>query len=290
MQSQPETPSLHRKLTEVMAAVDWQKKTGRNTQQNYAFVTAEQIKDAVRGPLAEKRVMVYTSVKSVERTEWQTKSGTTMFSATIHGEVTFADGDSGEMFTVEAAGEGMDSGDKALNKAQTAMVKYALINTFLIPTGDDPEADSPEVARRANKPAEAPRTPVAPRNAPDPTHAPVRSAEPTGGSIASVSPTSPRPASVNAATSAATTPDGSLSDEDWAGLIPGEAKAEPLGQTNGNGHTEGLSARDLFARLEKAGVDKTVAGDAARKLFGKWKLTDLTDEQRAAVGEEVGVA
>jgi hypothetical protein len=141
-----------------------------------------------------------------------------------------------------------------------------------------------------NKAGEAPRAAQEPRKAADPTPRPARSAGPTGGSTSGGVQTSSRPTPVNAATSAATTPDGSLSDEDWAGLIPGEAKPEPLGLTNGNGHTEGLSARDLFARLEKAGVDKTVAGDAARKLFGKWKLTDLTDEQRAAVGEEVGVA
>ena len=146
-----EPMSLHRKLTEVMAAIDWQPKTGRNQQQNYSFVSVERIKDAVRTELAKQRVMVYTSTKTIERSEVTTRNGGTMSHVTIQGEVTFADGDSGEMFTVEAAGEAMDSGDKALNKAQTAMVKYALINTFLIPTGDDPDQETPDVTER--KPA-----------------------------------------------------------------------------------------------------------------------------------------
>ena len=43
--------------------------------------------------------------------------------------------------------EGMDSGDKATNKALSAALKYALIQTFSIPTHDMSEADleSPEI-------------------------------------------------------------------------------------------------------------------------------------------------
>lgn len=43
--------------------------------------------------------------------------------------------------------EGLDSGDKATNKALSAALKYALIQTFSIPTEDMAEADfeSPEI-------------------------------------------------------------------------------------------------------------------------------------------------
>lgn len=83
-----------------------------------------------------------------------------------------------------------------------------------------------------------------------------------------------------------------LSDDDWAGLVgekPDQTNAPP---TNGAGHMGGLSSRELFTRLESANVDKKVATAAARKLFGddNWQITKLTDEQRAAIGEEVGVA
>jgi hypothetical protein len=45
--------------------------------------------------------------------------------------------------------EGVDSGDKATNKALSAALKYALIQTFSIPTEDMAEADldSPELGR-----------------------------------------------------------------------------------------------------------------------------------------------
>lgn len=47
--------------------------------------------------------------------------------------------------------EGLDSGDKATNKALSAALKYALIQTFSVPTEDMAEADleSPEIGRRS---------------------------------------------------------------------------------------------------------------------------------------------
>jgi hypothetical protein len=49
--------------------------------------------------------------------------------------------------------EGLDSGDKATNKALSAALKYALIQTFSVPTEDMAEADldSPEIGRGSSK-------------------------------------------------------------------------------------------------------------------------------------------
>lgn len=245
-QQQPST-SLHLKLSQVMAAVDWQPKTERNQSQGYAFVSVERIKDAVRVQLADRKVMVYTSIKSVERSEFQTSKGTTMFHSTVQGEVTFADAESGEMFTVEAVGEAMDTGDKSLNKAQTALIKYALINTFLIPTGDDPDHDSPEVTQRAPR---ASQTAQEPRSAPKPTPA---------------------------------TP--TLEEDDWAGLIEDTKPAKPTPLTSG----PGLSSRDFFDRTDNAGIDRKVVTATAKKMYGdsNWKVTELTDEERLALWDEV---
>lgn len=41
-------------------------------------------------------------------------------------------------------GEGLDKGDKAGYKAYTGALKYYLANTFMVATGDDAEAESPE--------------------------------------------------------------------------------------------------------------------------------------------------
>ena len=52
---------------------------------------------------------------------------------------TFADVDSDEQLVAKVAGQGLDSGDKAPYKAQTGALKYALLQSFLLATGDDPE-------------------------------------------------------------------------------------------------------------------------------------------------------
>lgn len=61
--------------------------------------------------------------------------------------------ESGTSVSVEVVGEGVDTGDKASYKAATGALKYALRQTFLIETGDEPEAhDVPEAKGVANPP------------------------------------------------------------------------------------------------------------------------------------------
>jgi hypothetical protein len=66
----------------------------------------------------------------------------------------FIDGETGEK---ESFGpffaEGADKSDKGSYKAMTGAVKYALLKTFLIPTGDDPEVED-------QKPVAKPSAPV----------------------------------------------------------------------------------------------------------------------------------
>jgi hypothetical protein len=57
-------------------------------------------------------------------------------------EFKFIDGETGEELVFHSEGEGQDAGDKGIYKAITGAQKYALMKAFMIPTGDDPEADS----------------------------------------------------------------------------------------------------------------------------------------------------
>ncbi|MGA7871170.1 MAG: hypothetical protein WCA22_09755, partial [Candidatus Binatus sp.] len=68
---------------------------------------------------------------------------------------TFADVDSGEQIVAKVAGQGLDPGDKAPYKAMTGALKYALLQSFLLATGDDPEDERPE-ARYSTGNAERP--------------------------------------------------------------------------------------------------------------------------------------
>jgi hypothetical protein len=51
----------------------------------------------------------------------------------------FMDAESAEQITVRVAGEGLDPGDKGPYKAMTGALKYALMQSLLLASGDDPE-------------------------------------------------------------------------------------------------------------------------------------------------------
>lgn len=123
---------LHAKLAEVMAEVGRVPKRGRNEFHKYWYATEADIVEAVRGALSSRGVSLIPSITEVLR------EGTL---TTVLMEFQFADGATGETSTHKWAGTGDDKGDKGLYKAMTGALKYFLLKTFLMPTGDDPEAD-----------------------------------------------------------------------------------------------------------------------------------------------------
>lgn len=141
-------PSLHRKLAEVAATIGHIPKRGRNEYLKYDYAMEADIVDAVRGGLAERHVMLLPQILDVQR------EGTL---TTLIMRYTFVDGDSGETFSCQWAGTGDDKGDKGAYKAITGATKYFLLKTFLMPTGDDPEADA-ETDKRAAKSGTPPAT------------------------------------------------------------------------------------------------------------------------------------
>ena len=62
---------------------------------------------------------------------------------------TFMDVNSAEELTVKMPGEGRDPGDKGPYKAMTGALKYALLQSFLIATGDDPEDERADGGQHA---------------------------------------------------------------------------------------------------------------------------------------------
>jgi hypothetical protein len=134
--------SLATKLSEVMAAVSHIEKRGRNTQQNYDYVTDADVLDTIRTALSKRGVATVVSVTDVENTPFITGKGNPMFLVTVRGFISFIDGESGEREQAFFVGAGSDSTDKGCFKAITGAVKYGLLKTFLVPTGDYPERDT----------------------------------------------------------------------------------------------------------------------------------------------------
>lgn len=159
-QEQPKR-SLVRKMAEVMGEVDRVRKNGRNAFHNYDYATEADIVQAVREGLAKRAVMMFPSITKTEWTQVQRAKGGTERLCTLTVAFTFVDGDSGEERTIEVLGEGQDAGDKATYKGFTGAVKYALLKTFLIPTGDDPEADEDPMPSKSVQRGKPP-VPIAP--------------------------------------------------------------------------------------------------------------------------------
>jgi hypothetical protein len=131
--------SLTSKLAEVMAAVERIPKNGHNDFFNYDFATEADIVAAVRQELASRHIMLIPAIVGREREPVGEKG-----SVLTHLDMTFTfyDGESGEEKTFSWLGVGSDKDDKGAYKAMTGGEKYFLLKTFLIPTGDDPEADA----------------------------------------------------------------------------------------------------------------------------------------------------
>ena len=138
-----------RKLSEVMALVDRVPKNGRNEFHKYDYATEADILDAVRGAMAERRLIMVPSGEEA-KSEPRGDKGEHVF--TLRSRFTVHDGDSGEELSFCMYGQGSDKLDKGAYKAATGAEKYALLKLFMIPTGDDPEQDAP---RRAEPPPPA---------------------------------------------------------------------------------------------------------------------------------------
>lgn len=140
----PEEPdSLVKKLSYIMGQMAHIKKEGFNKAQNYAFVRESDVAEKVSILLAAKSIFLHQTVISHSmRDLYTTSSGSMMRLSEVLMEFRFIDGETGE--TTPAAtfpGHGADTGDKGVYKAMTGAEKYFLMKTFLVSTGDDPEAD-----------------------------------------------------------------------------------------------------------------------------------------------------
>jgi hypothetical protein len=128
--------NLREKFAEVRRRLGYVQKRGHNERYNYNYVTAADLAGSVGDILAELGVVVIPQLQSIST---ETPRSSSERIARIVMNYRFVDARSGEELTVRVAGEGADAGDKAPYKAMTGALKYALLQSFLLATGDDPE-------------------------------------------------------------------------------------------------------------------------------------------------------
>ena len=129
------------KLVNVMAEVSHVAKNGTNDFHHYKYATASDVLEKVNETLCKYGIASLAQAKLISMENVVNAKGNQEHLATIMVSIKLVDTESGESVIISGLGNGQDSGDKAVMKANTAAIKYAYLMTFNISTGDDPEAD-----------------------------------------------------------------------------------------------------------------------------------------------------
>ncbi|MBY5944777.1 ERF family protein [Photobacterium rosenbergii] len=124
----------------------------RNQQQGYNFRGIDDMYNALAVVLVENNLIIVPRMMGREVSERKTRSGANIIYTTVDVEYDFISTEDGSIHTAKTSGEGMDSGDKSLNKAMSAAYKYLVMQTFCIPLEGhsvDSENDTYQVQKSA---------------------------------------------------------------------------------------------------------------------------------------------
>ena len=143
---------IYKKIPAIMADVSAIGKDRENVAQHYSFRGIDDVYNEVHEVFAKHRVFTIPVVLDAKHEERKSKSGGVLIYRIYTIKYIFYAED-GSFVEATVIGEGMDSGDKAGNKALSVAHKYALLQVLLIPTDDpkDPENESPQVNGKPQK-------------------------------------------------------------------------------------------------------------------------------------------
>ena len=137
--------NIYEAITKCMEEIGAVGKDDVNKQQGFKYRGIDAVMNALNPALKHNNVFVVPEVMEQQRQERTTGKGTVLIYSICKIKFTFfaEDGSHIEAVTI---GEGMDSGDKATNKAMSIAFKYACFQVFCIPTEEmkDPDSETPE--------------------------------------------------------------------------------------------------------------------------------------------------
>lgn len=132
----------------------------------YKFRGIDAVYNALNPVMAELGLFIIPEVLEQSREERQSTNGSTLIYSILKVKFTMYAPDGSSVSGI-VIGEGMDSGDKASNKAMSVAMKYFCFQVFCIPTEEmkDPDAEVHEVKPKAapvvkNVPATTANAPV----------------------------------------------------------------------------------------------------------------------------------
>ena len=136
---------IYKKMSDVMKEIGYVGKDQKNQAQGFKFRGIDQFVNALYPALTKHGVFMTPRATSYTQELKDVVRGTGKPGVDKHVsimmEYDFFAEDGSKVTVGPVPAEGLDSGDKATNKALSAALKYALIQTFSVPTEDMAEAD-----------------------------------------------------------------------------------------------------------------------------------------------------
>lgn len=125
--------NVYQRINAVMKEVKYVQKENKKVNGQYTFVSHDAVTAVLHGPLAENGIVMLNSI--VELTQDGNRTAVKM-------QIDFVNMDEPtDKVTIYHWGYGIDPTDKGIGKAVSYAVKYALLKTFCLETGDDAEKD-----------------------------------------------------------------------------------------------------------------------------------------------------
>jgi len=124
--------NIHQRLSKAMERVTYIQKD-KKSGMNYSIVSHDSVTAKVRPALLESGIVYYPV--DVKHTQNGNRTEVAMTVRFVNAEKP------GDFFDVQSFGYGIDSQDKGPGKAMSYAVKYALLKTLGLETGDDPDHD-----------------------------------------------------------------------------------------------------------------------------------------------------
>lgn len=143
--------NIYEAINKVMTDIRPISKGKKNSQQGFMYRGVDDVMNALQPSLIAHKVFIVPELLEQTREERTTKQGGALIYSICKIKYTFY-ADDGSSVVAVVVGEGMDSGDKATNKAMAIAFKYACFQVFCIPTEEmkDPDKNSPELTGSDN--------------------------------------------------------------------------------------------------------------------------------------------
>lgn len=150
---------IYQTIIGVMSDIGAIEKNKSSQRQEYKYRGVDDVMNALQPVMVKYGLFVVPEIMEQRREERRSSKGNNLIYSVCTVRYTFyaKDGSSVQCVVI---GEGMDSGDKATNKAMSVAFKYACFQVFCIPTDemkemptnmDDPDAEVHEVAPKSKR-------------------------------------------------------------------------------------------------------------------------------------------